>query len=99
MTALVEPPSAGTAVTALSNDAAERIVPGLRSSHTSSTIRPPQAAAIRPWDESTAGMEDAPGRVSPSASAAAVIVEAVPMVMQWPGERAMPSSSARTRIR
>ena len=29
----------------------------------------------------------------PSASTAAVMVEAVPMVMQWPGERAMPSST------
>ena len=28
----------------------------------------------------------------PSASAAEVMVEAVPMVMQWPGERAMPPS-------
>ena len=28
----------------------------------------------------------------PSASAADVIVDAVPIVMQWPGERAMPPS-------
>ena len=32
------------------------------------------------------------GKVKPSVSAMAVIVEAVPMVMQCPGERAMPSS-------
>ena len=36
----------------------------------------------------------APGRVIPSASAALVIVDAVPIVMQWPGERAMPLSTS-----
>ena len=46
----------------------------------------------RAWRESGAGIEAAPGRVKPSASAALVMVEAVPMVMQWPGERAMPCS-------
>lgn len=39
-------------------------------------------------------MDEAPGTVTPSASAAAVSVEAVPMVMQWPGERASPLSSS-----
>jgi hypothetical protein len=39
-------------------------------------------------------MEEAPGMVTPSASAAAVSVDAVPMVMQWPGERARPLSSS-----
>ncbi len=29
-------------------------------------------------------MEDAPGNVSPIASAITVMVDAVPMVMQWP---------------
>jgi hypothetical protein len=33
------------------------------------------------------------GSVRPSASAALVIVDAVPIVMQWPGERAMPDST------
>ena len=37
-------------------------------------------------------MEAAPGSVTPSASAALVIVDAVPIVMQCPGERAMPFS-------
>ena len=49
-------------------------------------------AAITACRESAAGIEAAPGRVTPSASAALVIVEAVPMVMQCPGERAMPFS-------
>ena len=39
-------------------------------------------------------MEAIPGRVMPRASAAEVMVEAVPIVMQWPGERAMPHSSS-----
>ena len=39
-------------------------------------------------------MEDAPGSVIPIASASAVMVEAVPMVMQNPGDRAMPLSMA-----
>ena len=37
-------------------------------------------------------MDDAPGSVMPIASASAVMVAAVPMVMQMPEERAMPSS-------
>ena len=67
--------------------------PGRRSSFTISTMRRPHAAAIRVWFESAAGMELAPGRVSPSDSAMAVIVLAVPIVMQWPYERAMPPST------
>lgn len=49
---------------------------------------------MRSCPESTAGMLDAPGTVTPSASAAAVSVEAVPNVMQCPGERARPDSSS-----
>ena len=37
-------------------------------------------------------MDENPGNVRPSASAALVIVEAVPIVMQWPADRAMPVS-------
>src|SRR5258706_12644855 len=85
--ALVEPPIASTAVTALSNEASERIEDGRRSSHTISTIRLPVCVAICAWRESAAGMEAAPGSVRPSASAALVMVEAWPIVMQWPGER------------
>ncbi len=68
---------------------------GFRSSHTISTMRRPVAVAIREWAESAAGIEDAPGSDSPSASVAMAIVEAVPMVMHVPGERAMPSSISR----
>ena len=45
---------------------------------------------MRWWPESTAGIDDAPGSVRPSASVIAIMVEAVPMVMQVPAERAMP---------
>ena len=65
---------------------------GFRSSQTMSTMRLPVSVAIRAWRESGAGIDAAPGSVKPSASAAPVIVEAVPIVMQWPGERAMPFS-------
>lgn len=59
-----------------------------------STTRSPLAAAIRWCAVSTAGIEAAPGSVMPSTSAALVMVEAVPMVMQVPGERASPRSSS-----
>ena len=88
MTALVEPPSESTVVTASRNARRSAIFEIVRFSRTISTIRAPLAAAMRWWAESTAGMEDAPGSVIPSASAAAVIVDAVPMVMHCPGERA-----------
>ncbi len=44
------------------------------------------------WLESGAGIDEAPGSVRPSVSVIDIIVAAVPMVMQVPGERAMPSS-------
>src|SRR3954447_10015087 len=48
---------------------------------------------MRGWSESAAGMDAAPGSVKPSASTAEVIVDAVPIVMQCPGEEAMRSSA------
>ena len=47
-----------------------------------STMRLPVIVAITACRESAAGIEAAPGNVIPSASAALVIVEAVPIVMQ-----------------
>jgi hypothetical protein len=90
--AFVDPPSASTAVIALSKLAAPRRLRGFRSSHTMSTMRRPVALAMRAWRESAAGIDDAPASVKPSASTADVIVDAVPIVMQCPAERAMPSS-------
>src|SRR3989441_10681021 len=92
MAALVEPPQASTQVTALSNEEGVRRFFGVASSHTNSTARLPVAVAIFAWWESAAGIDAAPGSARPSASAAEVMVDAVPMVMQWPGERAIPSS-------
>src|SRR4051812_38244571 len=95
MIALVEPPRAIAAVTAFSKASVVRISRGVRFSQTISTIRRPLALAILAWDESGAGIEDAPGSVSPSASTAAAIVDAVPIVMHVPYDRAMPSSISR----
>ena len=50
---------------------------------------------MRGWLESAAGIEAAPGSVNPSVSTAEVMVEAVPITMQWPYERAIPSSTSR----
>lgn len=94
ITALVEPPRPRTVVTASSKASAVRMSDNTRSLWTSSTILSPAAAAIRSCPESTAGMLDAPGTVTPSASAAAVSVDAVPIVMQCPGDRASPLSSS-----
>ena len=81
------------AVTAFSNAAVVMMSVGLRSAQTISTMRRPLALAMRACSESAAGIEEAPGSVIPMASAAAAIVDAVPMVMQVPNERAMPSST------
>ncbi|MBS1163947.1 MAG: hypothetical protein H6R03_1843, partial [Burkholderiaceae bacterium] len=45
---------------------------GLMSSHTMSTIRLPVSVAICAWRESAAGIDAAPGKVRPIASAAEV---------------------------
>ena len=58
-----------------------------------STIRRPAAEHIRTWLASAAGIEEAPGNDMPIASAIAVMVLAVPMVMQWPSLRATPAST------
>jgi hypothetical protein len=60
------------------------IFPGVSSSQTISTMRRPHSADMRMWLASGAGIDDAPGMVSPIESAIAVIVDAVPMVMQCP---------------
>ena len=46
------------------------------------------------WLASSAGMDEVPGSVMPITSAMAVMVDAVPMVMQWPWLRAIPPSMA-----
>ena len=84
MIALVEQPVAIATVTALRVEASVTILSGVMSSQTISTMRRPQALDMRLWPASGAGMEEAPGRVSPQPSAIDIIVDAVPMVMQVP---------------
>jgi hypothetical protein len=49
-----------------------------------STIRRPDSEHSRIWPASAAGIDEPPGSTMPTASAIAVMVEAVPMVMQVP---------------
>src|SRR5690349_24789167 len=57
-------------------------------------MRRPASAAIRECAASTAGIDDAPGSDIPIASAIAVIVLAVPIVMHVPWLRAIPERIA-----
>jgi hypothetical protein len=82
--ALVEPPKAIVAFTALSMLPCVSIVAGVQSSHTISTMRRPVSVARRGCPASAEGMPAEPGRAKPSASAASIIVAAVPAVMQVP---------------
>ena len=84
MIALVEQPIAIATVIAFSKAFRVWILLGVRSSHTISTMRRPHSEAMRMWPASAAGIEDAPGSVMPIDSAIAVMVDAVPMVMQVP---------------
>ena len=92
MIAFVEPPIASTVVIALRNAARVQDVGRLEVLPHHVDDAPAGRAAIAAWRESAAGIEAAPGSVTPSASTALVIVDAVPIVMQCPGERAIPCS-------
>ena len=92
--ALVEPPNAICTAMALANAPRVKMRDGLRSSHTMLTTRSPQSVAMRLWLASIAGMLVEPGKAMPSASTIAVMVDAVPMVLQVPGLRVMRASSA-----
>src|SRR5690606_38091710 len=82
--ALVEQPMAMATLMAFLNEAWLRIFCGVRFSQTMPTARRPHSADMRIWFTSAAGMDEAPGKVRPMASAMAVMVLAVPMVMQVP---------------
>ena len=69
---------------ALRNAARVWIRLGRKSSHTMPTTRRPHSLASLMCPESAASMEDPPGSTMPTASAMAVIVLAVPMVMHVP---------------
>ena len=87
MIALVEPEIACSVLIAFSNALRVRMSVGRMSRSTSSTICRPAVSATWARRESTAGIAAAPGSVSPSASVMQAIVDAVPIVMQWPLER------------
>src|SRR5262245_33238715 len=95
MIAFVDPPSAIAAVTAFSNADVVMISRGFTSSQTMSTMRRPAAEAMREWLESAAGIDEAPGSVRPSASTAAAIVDAGPVLMPDANDRPHPSSIPR----
>ena len=80
---------------AFSNDCRVRIFAMPRSSWTICTMRRPVICASVLRRASTAGMAALPGKLIPSASTILAIVEAVPMVMQWPFERCMQLSAAK----
>ena len=95
ITALVEPPIAALARIAFSNAARVRIFDITRSSSTISTMRRPAMRASTLRRPSTAGIAALPGSPMPSASTMQAIVEAVPIVMQWPCERCMQLSASK----
>ncbi len=88
---LVDPEIAMSATTAFFSAAGVTMSDGFRSSHTISTIRRPASDAIRPCSASTAGIVLALGSDRPSTSMSSAIVDAVPIVLQVPVERALAS--------
>src|SRR5262249_53369747 len=86
--ALVDPPIAEQATMVFSNALRVRMSEGLRSSCTMATIRSPVTWAICARSRYGAGIAPQPGSDMPSASASAFMVEAVPMVLQWPTDGA-----------
>ncbi len=95
MSELVEPDSAMSTATALAKLCFVTNLQKRKSSHTMSTMRRPASDAICECVASTAGIELAPGSVRPSTSTRLVMVDAVPMVLQVPGDRAVPSPTCR----
>ena len=71
-----------------------RIFESVSFSFTISTMRRPAMRASTLRRASTAGMAALPGMPTPSASTIEAMVEAVPMVMQWPCERCMHDSAS-----
>ena len=68
---------------------------GLRSAATISTMSRPVSCDSESSRASAAGVPAKPGIVMPSASATTAIVEAVPIVLQWPLPRIIDCSDAR----
>src|SRR5258708_6661669 len=94
MTPLVDPPTAPFTRIAFSNASRVRTLESRKSSRTISTMRRPAIWARTPRLESTAGIAALRGRATPSASTIDAIVEAVPIVIQWPALRDMQASAS-----
>src|SRR2546422_2880994 len=94
ITALVDPPMAAKTRIAFSNASLTRILERKTFSFTSSTMRRPATRARTCLRASTAGIAALPGMPTPSASIIDAIVDAVPIVMQWPCERCMQDSAS-----
>src|SRR6516225_1891939 len=84
MTALVDPPSAMSTVMAFSNASRVIIRAGVRPASIMGTAARPLNSAMARRRESGAGMLAQPVSDIPKASARLVMVEAVPITVQWP---------------
>ena len=93
ITAFVDPPIAALTRIAFSNAALVMMAEGRRSSRTRPTITWPARCAVSYRRASTAGQVAEYGSCMPSASAIDAMVDAVPIVMQCPLERAMQPSA------
>ena len=93
ITAFVDPPMAALTRIAFSNAALVMMAEGRSSCRTRSTITWPARCAVSYRRASTAGQVAEYGSCMPSASAIDAIVDAVPIVMQCPLDRAMQPSA------
>src|SRR5882672_6699159 len=82
--ALVEPPIAELTTMTFSKASRVMTFDGRRSSHTIATMRLPLSYALTERSLCGAGIAALPGSDIPRASASEFMVEAVPMVLQWP---------------
>ena len=89
MMAFVDPPIAMLTRMAFSKASRVRMREGRRPSRAISTARRPLSSAMARRRESAAGMFAQPLSVMPRASARLVMVDAVPITMQWPALREM----------
>src|SRR5262249_54466382 len=96
--ALLEPPIAEQATMAFSNASRGRMAEGLRFSCTISTPRPPGPAAICARLREGGGMAAQPGSERPTAAGRGFMVEAVPMVLQWPIDGAEDATRSRNSL-
>ena len=96
---MVEPPTAASATIAFRNEPRLSSPLGRRSSRTMSMTSLPAAWAASSSRLSAAGVPARPGIVVPRDSAITAIVEAVPIVLQWPRLRIIEDSERRKSSR